>query len=98
MNRTARKIIMIVAASVFVFSSAMVLKDYLQMKAAAEFSESISEMVVDLPTEENDYEMIYSDFDSTAILTSEHTVITLSTCSYEYSNARYVIIAVLEKL
>ena len=49
---------MIVAASVFVFSSAMVLKDYLQMKAAAEFSESISEMVVDLPTEENDYEMI----------------------------------------
>lgn len=29
---------MIVAASVFVFSSAMVLKDYLQMKAAAEFS------------------------------------------------------------
>lgn len=52
---------MIVAASVFVFSSAMVLKDYLQMKAAAEFSESISEMVVDLPTEENDYEMIYND-------------------------------------
>lgn len=51
---------MIVAASVFVFSSAMVLKDYLQMKAA-EFSESISEMVVDLPTEENDYEMIYND-------------------------------------
>ena len=43
MNRTARKIIMIVAASVFVFSSAMVLEDYLQMKAAAEFSESISE-------------------------------------------------------
>ena len=39
-----------------------------------------------------------SDFDSTAILTSEHTVITLSTCSYEYSNARYVIIGVLEKL
>ena len=31
------------------------------MKAAAEFSESISEMVVDLPTEENDYEMIYND-------------------------------------
>ncbi len=61
MNRSARKIIMIVAASVFVFSSAMVLKDYLQMKAAAEFSESISEMVVDLPTEENDYEMIYND-------------------------------------
>lgn len=61
MNRTARKIIMIVAASVFVFSSAMFLKDYLQMKAAAEFSESISEMVVDLPTEENDYEMIYND-------------------------------------
>ena len=33
MNRTARKIIMMVAASVFAFSSAMVLKNYLQLKA-----------------------------------------------------------------
>ena len=56
MNRTARKIIMIVAASVFVFSSAMVLKDYLLMKSSAEFSESISKMVVVLTTEDPDYE------------------------------------------
>ena len=72
MNRTARKIIMIVVASVFAFSSAMVLKDYLQMKSAAEFSESISEMVVALATEDHDYEMIDKDItDESAVVQSE---------------------------
>ena len=39
-----------------------------------------------------------SDFRSEAELSSGQNLITLSTCSYENSNARYVIVGVLEKL
>ena len=57
MRDTIRKIIMIIAIIVFLFSSFMVLKYFLQMQAGAELTETISEMVVVLPTESAVYEV-----------------------------------------
>lgn len=39
-----------------------------------------------------------SDFDSETGFTSDERFITLSTCSYDYSDARYVIIGILEEI
>ena len=66
MNRTARKIIMVVAASVFLFSSFMVLKQYLESRTGVKYSETISEMSVVLPTEnleQKHADVIEVDFD-----------------------------------
>ena len=55
------------------------------------------------PTEEEKAELIknwrnVSDFVSKTELPSEYRLITLSTCSYDYSDARYVIIGLLEEI
>ena len=52
MNSTVRKIFMIVAAAVFLFSSVMVLYYYSQMRAGAELVETMAEMAVVIPTED----------------------------------------------
>ena len=46
MNKTARKIIMIIAAFVFLFSGAMLLNYCFELRSGADFSESITEMAV----------------------------------------------------
>lgn len=61
MNRTAKKVIMIVAAAVFVFSSAMFFKEYRQAKSAAEFSASISEMAVTFTAKDQNHETTEKD-------------------------------------
>lgn len=60
-NGTARKIIMAIAAAVFLFSSAMVLNYNLQMRAYREVSESISEMVVMVPSVSTEQEPATQD-------------------------------------
>jgi sortase B len=37
-----------------------------------------------------------SDFKSNVIVTSEDKIITLSTCAYEYQNARYIVMGILK--
>lgn len=62
MNRTARKIIMAVAVSVFLFSSIMFFKQYMELRAGETYAEEIFEKTVILP-EENAEDMIEVDFD-----------------------------------
>ena len=50
MERMIRKIIMAVAAAVFLFSTAMVVKYHLEVRSGEELAESLNEMVVILPT------------------------------------------------
>ena len=66
MNRTARKIIIVAAASVFLFSGVMFLKQYMELRAGEKYSEELSEMALVLQEESSEQEyvdVIQVDFD-----------------------------------
>ena len=77
--------------SVTAAASYMAVKDYLQYEAAAELYEKLQDEFLGNAKEK-------STFKSMVEITENDTLITLSTCSYEYNHARYIVIGKLNRV
>lgn len=63
-NKTIRKILFLAAGSVFLFSSVMVARHYLEMRSSAEHTETVTQAVVSPAPEPSETAPIQVDFDA----------------------------------